>query len=78
MDLIDIRIAYNLSKYDVIALCVGGNCLESFRDCLKLSHDQIIHDLQIVMNEACAILLNVTVEKNFSPVSNKYSSVCFS
>ena len=61
MDLIDIRFAYNLSKHDVIALCVGGNCLESFRDRLKLSHNQIIHDLQIVMKEVCANLLNVTV-----------------
>ena len=63
MDLIDFRIAYNLNKYDVIALCVGGNCLENFRDRLKLSYEQIIHDLQIVMNEVCANLLNITVEK---------------
>ena len=64
MDLIDIRIANNLNKFDVTELCVGGNCLENFRDRLKLSHEQKIHDLQIAMNEVCANLLNVTVEKN--------------
>ena len=64
MDLTEILTAYNLNKYDVIALCVG-NCLENFRDRLKLSCKQIVNDFHIVMNEVCANLLNVTV-KNIS------------
>ena len=56
MDCLDILIGYNLNKYDVIALCEGGNCLKKFRKRLKMSIKQTTDELLIVSNDICTNL----------------------
>ena len=37
MDLLDAVAAYDITKYSTIALSIGGNCLENFKDRLKMT-----------------------------------------
>ena len=51
LDLLDAFAAYDITKYSAIALSVGGNCLENFKDRLKMTTEEVVADLDVIVSE---------------------------
>ena len=51
MDLLDAVAAYDITKYSAIALSVGGNCLEKFKDRLKMTRKEVVADLEVIVSD---------------------------